>query len=356
MSKIGKLYRFYLGKIWQKNWGRILVFTILIGVVWWFVLPWAAMKAFKGAVEAADSEEFQNLDPETRRIWDRKHSFSDGNRLRFGAWKNDRIKKSNRETIKKYVKKLEEGDEEVKNWGYAERLQFWSWRSADNGGSALFSTPWSADNAFFFSQTEGYNKMGEKSFWQMLFNISWWNLSGFVVLYWFIFEVLDKTFFSPRREGEEESVLIMTPGVKRSDIIWGKIFAFLTFYFLINIVLFLIPFGIYYWWLASKTSFPWFALLTLITTIVGPILFFGLIFAPYLFLGSWLGSSKWIFSTLISFFPLLWGGLKLLTSMAWPYKVESVFFAPIWFTIISLVCGIFFLTLYYLRYQEEDLN
>lgn len=122
------------------------------------------MKAFKGSVEAANSEEFQKLDPETKSKWDKAYSFSDGNRSRFGAWKNDRIKKSNREIIEKYVKKLEEGDEEVKDWGYQERLQFWTWRSHDNGGNALFSTPWSADNTFFFSQTDGYNKMGEKSF------------------------------------------------------------------------------------------------------------------------------------------------------------------------------------------------
>ncbi|CAG8457266.1 2843_t:CDS:2 [Racocetra fulgida] len=120
------------------------------------------MKAFKSSVEAANSEEFQKLDPETKSKWDKAYSFSDGNRLRFGAWKNDRIKKSNREIIEKYVKKLEEGDEEVKDWGYPERLQFWTWRSYDNGGNAFFSTPWSADNTFFFSQTDGYNKMGEK--------------------------------------------------------------------------------------------------------------------------------------------------------------------------------------------------
>jgi len=44
-------------------------------------------------------------------------------------------------------------------------------------------------------------------------------LAGIVVLYWFIFEVFDKTFFSPRRDGEEAAVLNMTPGVKRSDLV-----------------------------------------------------------------------------------------------------------------------------------------
>ncbi|CAG8752998.1 14934_t:CDS:1, partial [Racocetra persica] len=81
-----------------------------------------AMKAFKGSVEAAKPEKFKNLDPEIKKIWDRKYSFSDGNRLRFGAWRFDEVKKFDRETMEEYVKKLEEGDEEVKNWGYTERL------------------------------------------------------------------------------------------------------------------------------------------------------------------------------------------------------------------------------------------
>ena len=357
MSQVGKLYKFYFGKIWQKNWLRIIIFTILIGIVWWFVMPWALMKAYKGSMEATHSEAYQNLTPEQKKGWEKANSFSDGNRLRFGAWGQDEFKKWNRERIEEYIKKLQEGDEEVKKLGFNEKLRtIYGWQAADNGSAFLVSTPWTADNCFFFTQTEGYDKVGGKNFWQMLFNISWWNLCSFVVLYWFIFEVFDKTFFSPRREGEEATVLVMTPGIKRSDIIWGKILAFLTFYFLINILLFLIPFGIYYFWLASVKDFAWFSLLTLITVIVGPLLFFGLIFAPYLFLGSLVSGGKWIFSTLIAFFPVIWGGLKLLISASWPYTLERTFFDPIWFTVISLVCGIFFLALYYLRYQEEDLN
>ena len=150
-------------------------------------------------------------------------------------------------------------------------------------------------------------------------------------------------------------VLTMTRGVERNDIIWGKTLAFLTFYFLVNIVLFLIPFGIYYFWLASATSFSWFSLLTLITVIVGPILFFGLLLVPYLFLGSLTGQ-RWIFSTLVSFFPFIWGGIKLISSADWLTTVEKTFFDPVWFSIISLIVGIFCFVLYHLHYSEKDLN
>jgi hypothetical protein len=34
----------------------------------------------------------------------------------------------------------------------------------------IFSTPYSSDNAFFFSQTKEYSE--GKSFWKMIFNIS----------------------------------------------------------------------------------------------------------------------------------------------------------------------------------------
>jgi hypothetical protein len=188
----------------------------------------------------------------------------------------------------------------------------------------------------------------------MIFNISWWNLTGIIILYWFIFEVFDKTFFSIGRGGEDTTVLTMTPGVKRTDLIWGKILAFLTFYFLINIVIFLIPFSVYYFWLGNP-SYSWFVLLALITVVVGPFLFFCLAFLPYLFFGSLTGQ-KWIFSSLITFSPLIWGLTKAFSSASWPYKLEKFFFNPIWFIIISLVCGVLFLTFYYLRYQEEDLN
>lgn len=352
MSQVGKLYKFYFGKIWQKNWLRIIIFTILIGIVWWFVIPWGVCRASKGIVERYNEEEYKNLSKDQLKKWEEMNDFSSISRREFGGEKFDGLKKSTRKFIEEKIENLKEG--EGKDWDLRKKMLFWTLRAHDNGVRFLTSTPYTADNAFFFSQTEGYKE--GKNFWQLLFDIAWWNLAGSVILYWFIFEIFDKTFSSPRQDGEEAMVLTMTPGVQRSDLLWGKIFAFLTFYFLINVVLFLIPFGIYYWWLATERSIVWFSLLALITTIVGPILFFGLIFAPYLFITSVVGGWKWIFSLLISFFPMIWGGIKMFSAVGWPYTIESVLFDPIWFTVISLVCGIFFLTLYYLRYQEEDLG
>jgi len=343
MSQIGKLYKFYFRKIWQKNWLRIIIFTVLIGVVWWFVVPWGITKAWKGMVLSRG----KNATEEEKEKFKELNRFSEMCRRGFGDDGFDQWKKKNREETEEMLKEMEAG----KEVDWQERM---AKLGLDSSSFMGINTPFTADNNFFFSQTEGYTE--GKAFWKMLFDISWWNLAGVAVLYWFIFEVFDKTFFSSRKDGEDITVLTYAPGVKRSDLIWGKIFAFLSFYFLINIVLFLIPFSVYYWWLASNSQFSWFALLALITMVVGLILFFGLIFAPHLFFSSLLGGSKWIFSTLICFFPLLWSGLKVFVSSAWPWTIEKFFFDPVWFSIIALVCGIFFLTLYYLRYQEEDFN
>ncbi|WP_322632204.1 hypothetical protein [endosymbiont DhMRE of Dentiscutata heterogama] len=368
MSQTGKLYRFYFGKIWQKNWLRILVFTILIGVVWWFVIPFIGSK---GVAKFLSS----NLDQtaEQRRNIEKNVSFSNTVKLLFGSkieikgigldvgLVEARLKL--RDELQKDRKRKEEGQSEEEGNEGLSAAQKIIGQAIDSFNIFGLSFPFTADNVFFFQHTDGsvlgyadQNYTKGKTFWKLLFDIAWWNLTGFVVLYWFTFEIFERTFFSPREDGEEATVLTMTPGVKRGDLIWGKILAFLTFYFLINIVFFLIPYGIYYFWLSPVKSWSSFSLLALISVIVLPLLFFFLVFVPYLFVSSWLGRSKWIFSTLIVFLPALWWALKMFSSWTWPYKVENVFFDPIWFTIISLVCGIFFLTLYYLRYQEEDLN
>ncbi|WNE40563.1 MAG: hypothetical protein mread185_000020 [Mycoplasmataceae bacterium] len=344
MSQIGKLYRYYLEKIWQKNWLRIIIFTILIGVVWWFVLPWLGAKTINSSFGVKKGKETNFSEISNNQFKDKVVLDDDG------------LITIDRVLVRKWLENEKGWEKDIQNSpnfsnnikGSRALLQIF-----DSGSFlGIMSNPYSSNNAFFFSKTEEYSK--GKDFWKLLFDISWWNLTGFITLYWFIFEIFDKIFFPSRQEGGDDFVLTITPGVKRSDLIWSKILAFLTFYSLINIAMFLIPFSVYYFWL-GKVSYSWFALLTLVTIFIGPLLFFGLIFIPYLFFGSLTGS-KWIFSTLITFSPIIWGIGKAFSSSSWPYEIERFFFNPIWFTIISLFFGIFFLTLQYSRYQNEDLN
>ena len=138
---------------------------------------------------------------------------------------------------------------------------------------------------------------------------------------------------------------------------WSKILSFLTFYFIMNVVLFLFPFGFYYWWTGINTSLGWFSLLALWTTIIGPTLFFSLIFLPYLFLKtkvSWLG---WVISALISFLPVAWFWIKYMTpSQTWLRSVENWFFDPVWFIPISLITGIIFFAVSLWHYEKQDLK
>lgn len=281
-------------------------------------------------------------------------------KLGLGSWNFDKERKETRELLENETKinqflEILKKTKAVKNV-WEETMFKLSIKSLDSANFLGISFPFTADNAFFFSRTDGYNNMKEKSFWKLLNDISWWNLSSFIILYWFIFVVFDKLFFPQRKEGEETIVLTMTPGVKRSDLLWSKLLSFLTFYSVINVFLFLIPFSVYYWWLASSSSLLWFSLLSLWTVILGPLLFFGLIFAPYLFFGSLNEAIRWFFSTLLIFAPMIWSGVKIFSSANLIKTVESTFFHPLCFIIISLICGIFFFSLYYYRYQKEDLS
>jgi hypothetical protein len=81
MSQTGKLYKFYFRKIWQKNWLRIIIFTLLIGIVWWFVIPWTGSKILVKTF----GESGKNLNEEQRKKKEEEESFSELARLSFGG-------------------------------------------------------------------------------------------------------------------------------------------------------------------------------------------------------------------------------------------------------------------------------
>lgn len=372
MAATGKLYKFYLGKIFRKNWLRITIVSLFVVGLVWFGLPYLFYKGsgkihIQGDTEKIEKDE-RLTDEEKKKLKERikteseKVTFRDFNQVLFGTDKTQFLAynwKISRRLLKEDIELLakekaagasEKRLEEIKGRITAREI-FDSGLKTGNFNVLLTN----ADNCFFFNQTDDYLK--EENFWKLLNNISWWNLTGFIVLFWLVFNVLDSTFSKSKREGEETMVVSFTPGVKRSEIFAGKVLAFLTFYSLINIFLFLVPYGFYYFWIAKETSLGGFALLSLYTTIIGPALFFGLILAPYLFLNSFSGFLGGVISSLVVFFPSMWFAAKkwIFGFQTWPYKLENWFFNPIWFTIISLVCGIVFLYLYYWKYQEEDL-
>src|SRR2546421_10522022 len=81
MSQVGKLYKYYFGKIWQKNWLRIIIFTILIGVVWWFVIPFASYKVLK---KLANKEQHRHENGEQQTKSEEEFNFSNTAKFLFG--------------------------------------------------------------------------------------------------------------------------------------------------------------------------------------------------------------------------------------------------------------------------------
>lgn len=367
MSQISKLYKFYLKKIFKKNWLRITIVSLFLLVVVWFGLPYLV---FKGAKESISkhSEELKR-DPDIseedkKKIEEyqakiKEVNFRNYNRWGFGDAGVAIIRKIRRSQLEKSIKFLgdqkkagaSEGDlKKIK--GKIEDLEFFD--SGKYGGFDILL--FNSNNCFFFSHTDGYEK--GKGFWKLLNDISWWNLTGLIVTFYLFFNILDSIFFHPQKDGEEVMVLSFTPGVKRSDLFFAKIFAFLTFFMIINVFLFLLPYGFYYFWAGSNIFLGTFVLLSLYTTVIGPILYFGLIFAPYIFTNAWLKLAGSIFSSLLAFFSTIWwiGKKFAFPFHTWPYTVEEKFFDPAIFTIISVICGVVFLSLYYWKYQEEDLG
>lgn len=322
---------------------------ILGTAVVWFGLPLLLKKGFVDR-----TREFNNRrDPNNRENENSKDlSFREFNEVFLVTYTTER--EEIRVELEEKITKLKTETNESKKKKLKERIHWLEVLDKFNFAN-VGNLHYRADNAFFFSQSPTYWE--GKKFWKLLNDISWWNLTGFIVLFFLVFNTIDSIFFHPLKDGEEVMVLTFTPGVKRSDIFFAKILAFLTFYSLANVVLFLLPFGFYYFWV-GETSLSAFALLTLWTTVIGPILFFGLILTPYLFIKStvsWLG---WIISVLAAFFPQIWFFIKTpaLGTASWPYWLEAKFFDPLFLTIISVICGMIFLYLYYQKYQTEDLG
>lgn len=365
MSLVRKLYKYYLRKIFRQSWLWIIL-TVFIVWVWWFGLPFLlyrtrkslALKEFQEESEQGpeDSEGKKQVEQWTFRSWlqvlfGKETETKVGNSI-FKSSKEEIWKLNRKGLVEKIQELKEEEDQEIKE----ELKEEISKATMVDRSLLLYSdSPFKADVAFFFCQTEGYQS--GKPFLKLLNDISWWNLTGPFALTFLFLHVLDNIFFKPQKDGEESMILNLTPGIKRSDLFFNKILSFLTFYFIANLLLFLLPFGFYYWWMGINTNISWFILLTLWTIIIGPILFFVLIFAPYLFLKAKFSWLDWRISILFSFFPTAWFWTKVkIPNWTWLWSVENWFFDPAWFIPISLIVGIIFLALYLWHYQEQDLK
>ena len=373
MRQIGKLYKYYFRKIWQRNWLRIIFVAIATGVVW-FAVPYVfyrfnrkmagnEIKSMRISALYTDEKVLKPL----RNVKFNKIKGNDGFRNFSRSWLGKDTEQfwiAERKVLEDLPARLKELEGEVeketnqkereKKENKLENLKTFlgQLEMSDKSIMPMLGLPYNADYSFFF------NKNTQQPFWQLLNNISWASLTSFIFLFWLTFNIVDSLFFDSQKEGEEATILTLTPGVQRSDLFFGKVFAFLTFFWLANALFFLVPFGFYYFWTGPAVSWSWFSLLALWTTVIGPTLFFGLLLIPYLFLKSVAEWSGWIISSLLTFGPWIWslGKMFLFGYATWPYTAERWFFNPFNFMIMALIGGIIFLALYYWIYQEQDLG
>lgn len=179
-----------------------------------------------------------------------------------------------------------------------------------------------------------------------------------MVSFFLTYNILDLLFIRPKRDGEEETILTFVPRVKRSDLFFSKILAFLTFFLLFNLFSFVLPCAFYYWWVGISPLWGHFAILAFWITIVGPILFFFFPLLPYLYLRDYVSTTLGIiFKYTLIFFSFIWEFIKWIPNCEiWANSLENWYFNPAIYTILALLSGGIFLTIYYQKYQKEDIT
>jgi len=221
----------------------------------------------------------------------------------------------------------------------------------------FFSLPFNGFLVDFFCHRPATNS---SDFFKLVNNISTWSLSGWLASNYLLYWIIDFLFLKPKETGEEMAVLTLVSPISRAELFLGKILANLTFFYVYCLLTFALPFLIYYWWIGANISWGALGLLTLWSTILVPLTFFGLFLCPYLFLVTW---KKWVgtvFTWIITFFSSFWAlVLYQLTPVSWfpkLIKMENWFFQPSIFFGLGLLTGTIFLTLYYFSYKKEDIK
>jgi len=381
MSQVGKLYKYYLKKSLWRSWKMWI--AVALCWVWWIVLPFAvsqfSREKFKHQIErnedynerqreealAFNDEVFDNeynfkgtiskvyqgaemSDEEAAKWWEEQAKLTDDpekkklyNRASLGArWTIARNKKNQEK------EKITEREKEKFK------------RDSSN------NSPFYYDLVLFSARRDSLSGM---EYWQVLHNIALWNIGGFIASILLVYSLLDNLFIKTKKNGEDATVLILAPFVKRSELFISKSLAYITTLAIFTLLGFALPFGILLSVAWGVAAVPWgaFFLLLFYTTIIGSIIFFLFPASVYLF-ASKLGVVGSIISYFLSYFSLLWifvnfgarmsrtsegGGLYSVLA-----KAEYWYSHPLANIGLAVALGGLLLFLYYSYYQEEDLG
>ncbi|MCE8159198.1 MAG: hypothetical protein I3265_01800 [Candidatus Moeniiplasma glomeromycotorum] len=339
MSLISKLYSYYFSNLFRKNWIRLILFTFLASVGAWFIAPYASFKLFgKTGLKKFMKDNFRG----------QTELFLNDDTTKFeieGLLEEEWAARQAWETARQGGNEVEIERAEAELLDRSKPLL---------GSSTIFSpTPPIQELSYNELSLGVETENPEHKVLKLINKLSFWAVTGGISFSYLTLHLVDFLFLTPKKNGEEATVLNFTPGVKRSDLLISKILVFLTYYSLFGLVTFILPGFFYYLWVGSAAPLN-LAWLFLYTFLAAPLLAFGLVILPYLLLSSWSSLLGSLFSYALLSLPL--GFFLLALKFPWAYKIRDLFFNPLIFVPLALGAGVVCLAIYYYQCQSEDLK
>jgi len=389
-----KLYWHYLKKVLWRSW-RVW-YIILFSWIWWAVLGWGFSKVLTFSLETNDSgRENEQLSSLASHVFSYRGLWL-GNEESL-KWIEKNIDKLNHltpeektfakevaqnfsrsfegltyeERERKVRKYFEDNFNKIEQWtkifGKADvdsetEEERWKCRYSYWGNLMNFGLPFRIPydyNLVEFASPKGQKEIGLYQLWGLINNISIWNFAGGMVSMFFVYTMLDKLFFDTKKNGEDAMIVNFTPGVKRSQIFFSKVLAYITALAVYVLLACILPYGILIGLSTGLTFFPWlnFLWLTLYSTIIGSLCFTLIAGGIYLFLNT-LGTFGRILQWLISYLPLIYitfmfMGKTVNKTLAY---IQYYYYQPIFHLGLAAGLGILLFWLYLSYYKNEDLD
>ncbi|MCE8163010.1 MAG: hypothetical protein I3273_00355 [Candidatus Moeniiplasma glomeromycotorum] len=348
MSNFQKLYSYYFTNLFRKNWIKITLLVTITTLFTWFIFGFIGFKAVQKGEEFLFGEKAN------------KENYRDYNEF---ALKSEVVQfaaetylEAKKRTWEELAQAHKSGDQDKINQAKKNlKILGEGWISSILRVFKVFVPP--AGNFevnFFFLDVESKSKGVE--LWKSINSLSYWALGSGLIFSWLTLSLIDFLFLDPKKNGEDALVLSFTPGIKREDLLFSKILAFLTYFFLFALVTFVFPCLAYYLWVGSLAPLGKFALLFAYMLIVAPLLIFGLLLLPYLLVSDWSSTLGSILPWVIFLVPGLWSGISGHLLSPTLHSLENLFFHPLVFASLALTVGISCFTFYYWKYSTQDLK
>jgi hypothetical protein len=94
------------------------------------------------------------------------------------------------------------------------------------GARSFLGTPFDYQYIAFSSGRQ--QEVGSSQFWHLVNFVSLGNLAGIIISIFLVYNLVDYLFIRPKKSGEESTVFIFAPSVKRSELFISKSLAYIT--------------------------------------------------------------------------------------------------------------------------------